>query len=80
MERMCAVPMQNMIELKLEMERLLSSLGGVIAARAVFNEDDEIVEIHILSNLTKSPKQLVRDIQSAAMAAFTGDDSHSWLR
>ncbi len=62
--------MQNMIELKPEMERLLSSLGGVIAARAVFNDDDEIVEIHVLSDLSKSPKQLVRDIQSASMAAF----------
>lgn len=62
--------MQNMIELKSEMERLLSSLGGVIAARAVFNDDDEIVEIHVLSDLSKSPKQLVRDIQSASMAAF----------
>lgn len=62
--------MQNMIELKSEMERLLSSLGGVIAARAVFNENDEIVELHVLSDLSKSPKQLVRDIQSASMAAF----------
>lgn len=62
--------MQNMIELKSEMERLLSSLGGVIAARAVFNDEDEIVEIHVLSDLSKSPKQLVRDIQSASMAAF----------
>lgn len=62
--------MLNMIELKSEMERLLSSLGGVIAARAVFNDDDEIVELHVLSDLSKSPKQLVRDIQSASMAAF----------
>ncbi len=62
--------MQNVIELKSEMDRLFSSLGGVLAARAVFNDDDEIVEIHILSDLTKSPKQLSRDIQSAAMAAF----------
>ncbi|NLC84410.1 MAG: hypothetical protein GX749_04970 [Ruminococcaceae bacterium] len=62
--------MQNVIELKSEMDRLFSSLGGVIAARAIFNDDEEIVEIHILSDLTKSPKQLSRDIQSAAMAAF----------
>ncbi|MGI6298907.1 MAG: hypothetical protein ACOX1T_07005 [Saccharofermentanales bacterium] len=59
-----------MIELKSEMDRLFSSLGGVIAARAIFNDDEEIVEIHVLSDLTKSPKQLSRDIQSAAMAAF----------
>jgi hypothetical protein len=62
--------MQEMIELKTELDKLMSSLSGVIAARTVLNADDEIVEIHILSDLTKSPKQLVRDIQSAIMAAF----------
>ena len=36
----------------------------------VLNDQDEIIEIHILSDLSKSPKQLVRDIQSAIMAAF----------
>jgi len=62
--------MQEMIELKSELDKLMSSLSGVLAARTVLNDDDEIVEIHILSDLTKSPKQLVRDIQSAIMAAF----------
>lgn len=71
--------MPNMIELKSEMDRLLSSLGGVIAARAVFNDEDEIVEIHVLSDLTKSPKQLVRDIQSAAMAAFGLDIDYKMI-
>ncbi len=62
--------MQEMIELKAELDKLMSSLSGVMAARTVLNADDEIVEIHVLSDLTKSPKQLVRDIQSAIMAAF----------
>lgn len=62
--------MHEMIELKSELDKLMSSLSGVMAARTVLNADDEIVEIHILSDLTKSPKQLVRDIQSAIMAAF----------
>lgn len=62
--------MQNMIELKTELDKLMASLGGVLAARTVLNANDEIVEIHILSDFTKSPKQLVRDIQSAIMAAF----------
>jgi len=62
--------MQEMIELKAELDRLMASLGGVLAARTVLNDNDEIVEIHILSDLTKSPKQLVRDIQSAIMAAY----------
>ncbi len=71
--------MHNMIELKSEMDRLLSSLGGVIAARAVFNDEDEVVEIHVLSDLTKSPKQLVRDIQSATMAAFGLDIDYKMI-
>lgn len=62
--------MPEMIELKGELDKLLGTLSGVLAARTVLNADNEIIEIHILSDLTKSPKQLVRDIQSAIMAAF----------
>jgi hypothetical protein len=50
-----------------ELDQLLNSLSGVIAARTV-TENDEITDIHILSDSTKSPKQLVRDVQSAVMA------------
>jgi len=62
--------MGEMIELKAELDKLIARLGGVLAARTVLNEQDEIVEILILSYLTKSPKQLVRDVQSAIMAAY----------
>ncbi len=62
--------MQEMIELKAELDRLMSSLSGILAARTVLNSENEIMEIHILSDLTKSPKQLVRDVQSAIIAAF----------
>lgn len=50
-----------------ELDQLMSSLNGVIAAKTVV-ENDEITDIHILSDSTKSPKQLVRDVQSAVMA------------
>jgi hypothetical protein len=62
--------MREMIELKSELDKLISSLNGVLAARSVLNDEDEVMEIHVLSDLTKSPKQLVRDIQSAIMAAL----------
>ena len=62
--------MQEMIELKSELDKLMTSLSGIIAARTVLGDEDEIVEIHILSDLTKAPKQLVRDVQSAVMASF----------
>jgi hypothetical protein len=62
--------MREMIELKAELDKLISSLGGVLASRAVLSDDEEIQEIHVLSDLSKSPKQLVRDIQSAIMASL----------
>jgi hypothetical protein len=62
--------MREMIELRAELDKLVSHLNGVLAARTVLNDEDEITEIHVLSDLTKTPKQLVRDIQSAVMATF----------
>jgi hypothetical protein len=62
--------MREMLELKADLDKLIGRLSGVLAARTVLDDQDEIVEIHILSDLTKSPKQLVRDVQSAIMAAY----------
>lgn len=62
--------MQEMIDLRVELDKLISGLSGVLAARTVMNDNDEIIEVHVLSDLNKSPKQLVRDIQSAAMASL----------
>ncbi len=62
--------MADMIELKAELDKLVGRLNGVLGAKTVLNEQDEIVEIHVLSDLSRAPKQLVRDIQSALMAAF----------
>ena len=63
--------MADMIELKAEIDKLVGRLSGVLGAKTVLDERDEIVEIHVLSDLSRSPKQLVRDIQSALMAAFS---------
>lgn len=62
--------MGEIIELKTELDKLIARLNGVLAARTVLDDQDEIAEIHILSDLTKSPKQLVRDVQSAIMASY----------
>ena len=53
-----------------ELERAISDIAGVRAARIVASEDGRIDEIHILGLPGKSPKQLVRDIESALMAGF----------
>jgi hypothetical protein len=53
------------------LERLEHDLGkvqGVMSARVIGEE--EPAEIHIVSSLTRSPKQVVRDVQSLAAARF----------
>lgn len=61
--------MQKLKERHQELDQLMNSLSGVLAAKTVI-EEDTITDIHILSDSTKSPKQLVRDVQSAVMASL----------
>ncbi|TDB38802.1 MAG: hypothetical protein D9V44_03695 [Actinobacteria bacterium] len=53
-----------------EIEEALSQVAEIKAARVVASSDGFIEEIHVLALPTKSPKQLVRDIESTIMAAF----------
>ena len=53
----------------------IAKLPGVINANVVFYEDD-IEEIHVLSDMSRSPKQIVRDIQSLLMAQFQKEIDH----
>ena len=50
------------------LERDLRKVQGVESARVVGDEDPS--EIHIVSSLTRTPKQVVRDVQSLAAARF----------
>jgi len=50
------------------LERELTSLPEVRAARVVTTPNGRISEIHIVSEGVKSPKQLVRDVQTVAQA------------
>lgn len=49
-------------------EETLRRLPGIEAARVVTDGDDP-VEIHVLARKGKAPKQVVRDVQSVALAA-----------
>ncbi|MFB0921622.1 MAG: hypothetical protein QMB62_12220 [Oscillospiraceae bacterium] len=53
----------------------IARLPGVINANVVFL-GGEIEEIHVLADTSRSPKQLVRDIQSLLMAQFQKDVDH----
>ncbi len=52
-----------------ELEETLCRLPTVDAVRVV-GDDGKIEEVHVLASPGKSPKQVVRDVQSLAMASF----------
>lgn len=54
----------------MDMETLINKLNGVISSKAVTGDNNEITEMHILSDYSRSPKQIVRDIQSAVAAVY----------
>ena len=49
-------------------ENLLTSLEGVLSARVVTTPLGEVSEVHVLAAAGLSPKQLVRNIESALLA------------
>ena len=52
-----------------DFEEKVRRLPGIEAARVV-TEAGAVVEIHVLTGLNKAAKQVVRDVQSLAQAAF----------
>ncbi|MBP8614132.1 MAG: hypothetical protein KBI40_04670 [Firmicutes bacterium] len=53
-----------------DIEALLACLPGVQKARVVVDDWGAIKEIHILTGLDRSPKQIVRDVESALKAQW----------
>ncbi|GAV22828.1 hypothetical protein [Carboxydothermus pertinax] len=53
-----------------ELELLLGRIKGVNAARVVLDGEGKVDEIHLLAGSTRSPKQIVRDVESALLASF----------
>ena len=51
-----------------DIESVLCRLKDVIAVSAVADANGDIAEIHILTGSSRSPKQMVRDVESALMA------------
>jgi hypothetical protein len=49
-------------------ENLLTSLEGILSARVVTTPLGEVSEVHVLAQAGLSPKQLVRNIESALLA------------
>jgi hypothetical protein len=51
-------------------EELLSSLTGVLSVRLVARPDGDIEEVHLLTSKEVSPKQTVRNVESALLAHY----------
>jgi hypothetical protein len=64
------------LRLRPELEATLGRLPGIQAVRVVTDPTGRPTEIHVLATRDKTPKQLVRDIQSVAMAQFDLEVDH----
>ena len=52
-----------------EVEREICRLPDVSIARLVGEADGRVSEVHIVAHAGKHPKQIVRDVQSIALAS-----------
>jgi hypothetical protein len=59
-----------------ELEEALRQVPGIRAASVVTGPDSVPTEIHIVANRSKGAKQVVRDVQSLALAAHGIDIDH----
>lgn len=53
-----------------DVEAALARIPSVTAARVVAGDGGRISEVHLLARRDRAPKQLVRDVQSVALARF----------
>jgi hypothetical protein len=53
-----------------EMENLICQLPTVMKCAVSVNDWGAIEEIHVLTNLERNPKQIVRDVESALLARY----------
>jgi hypothetical protein len=53
-----------------EVEREICRLPDVSIARMVTDDAGRVTEVHVVANPGKHPKQIVRDVQSVALASF----------
>jgi len=51
-------------------EENLQQIDSVISSKIIIGEESQIEEIHIVSNGTRNPKQIARDVESVLLANF----------
>lgn len=52
-----------------QFQEIISKIDGVISVK-IIPDNEEILEVHILANKLRAPKQIVRDIESSLIAMF----------
>jgi len=51
-------------------EQFLMKIQSVIGSKVIMGDDNKIEEIHIVSDLRRSPKQILRDIEAILISEF----------
>lgn len=59
------------IDRTLAIEELVCTLQGVESARVVLDNKGEILELHVLSDETRNPRQIVRDIETLLLVKLS---------
>ncbi len=57
-------------------EEIIKKINGVISVKIIASDEGRIKEIHVLASNKRSPKQIVRDIESAILARFGAEIDH----
>ncbi len=57
-------------------EELVCGLQGVLSSRAILDEQGQIVELHVLSDESRAPKQVVRDIETILLLRLNHKIDH----
>lgn len=57
-------------------EDIIRQVRGVVSSRVVVDNAGEVAEIHVLADSDKSPKQVVRDIESLFMVTYGTSVDH----
>ena len=57
-------------------EQTIEKLDSIVSSKIVLGEENSFDEIHVVSNRTRSAKQLVRDIQSILIATYNIQIDH----
>lgn len=63
----------NLLKINVEVtdiENLINKVKGIMSSKLITNQAGEIIEVHILSDLSRGAKQIVRDVQSSVSAVY----------